>query len=73
MGSDSIKIFKSGFKCLYKYAGLVVFNGNNRLNRLKFKIKEEKDHGHSQQIKSSNFTVSLGQKKGKDLSNLNCH
>ena len=40
MGPDSNKMLKPGFKS-YKYSGLVVY-GNNR-NRLKWKVKEEKD------------------------------
>ena len=36
-------------------------------NRLKWKIKEEKDHGHSQHIKSNNVTVSLWVKRREKL------
>ena len=67
-GTRLKKMLKQGFKSLYKYAGLVVY-GNTLIdwNRLKWKGKEEKDHGHSQQIKSDNFTVSLWVRRKKKL------
>ena len=51
-GSDGtrLKMLKPGFEKIYR---------NKDRNRFKQKVKEEKDHGHSQQIKLNFSTVSL--------------
>ena len=66
MGPDSNKMLKPGFKSLlyvcWPCRSCRLVYGIDR-NRLKWKVIEEKDHSHLQQIKSNNFSVSLWVKK----------
>ena len=60
---DSNNMLKPRYK---SYAGQVVYE--NKENKFEFKRwKKKEDHGHSQQIKLYNFTVSLWDKRKEVL------
>ena len=67
-GPDSNKMLKPDLKA---YIGMLALWSMEIIYRniLKWKVKEEKDHGHSQQINLNNFTVSqtqpFGSREGK--------
>ena len=59
MGPDLNKMLKPGYKSLYKHAGRVVYENKERETDLNSRDERKEDHGHFQQIKLNNFTVSL--------------
>ena len=62
MGPDTNEMLKPGFKLKAYISMLALLSVEIDRNRLKWKVKE-KDHGHSQQMKLTNFTVSLWVKR----------
>ncbi len=63
MGPDSNKMLKPKTY----YAGLAVYGNKSEADWSERYWKEEKDIGHSQQIKSNNFTTSLWFKRREKL------
>ena len=70
LGPDGTRLeqmLKPDYKSLYKHAGRVVYENNERGTDLKLRDEGKEDHGHSQQIKFNNFTVSPWAREGRSF------